>query len=112
VVDAVARAERIVLSAVALGELFAGFRGGERERRNRDELERFLSSPRVALAPVDEETAERYGEILVHLRRTGTPIPTNDVWIAATAMQRGLTLHTTDVHFQRVPHVMVRLYSL
>jgi predicted nucleic acid-binding protein len=110
-VEAVASADRIVLPAVVLGELVAGFRAGAREAANREELRRFLASPRVSRAGVDEETAERYAEILLHLRKKGTPIPTNDVWIAAVAMQHGLVLHTTDPHFDSVPQVMVRRYE-
>lgn len=108
VVEAVATSDRIVLPAIVLGELLAGFRAGSRESANREELGRFLASPRVSRASVDEETAERYAEILLHLRKQGTPIPTNDVWIAAVSMQHGLVLHTTDPHFDRVPQVMVR----
>jgi predicted nucleic acid-binding protein len=112
VVEAIAAADRITLPAVVLGELLAGFRAGLREKANREELGRFLGSPRVSRAAVDDETAERYAEIHLYLRREGTPIPTNDVWIAAVAMQLGLILHTTDPHFERVPQVIVRRHEL
>jgi predicted nucleic acid-binding protein len=112
VVESIATANRITLPAVVLGELLAGFRAGSREEANREELGRFLGSPRVSHAAVDEETAERYAEIILHLRSQGTPIPTNDVWIAAVAMQRGLLLHATDPHFERIPQVMVRRHEL
>lgn len=110
--EALGRAERIVLTPVVIGELLVGFKGGAREKENRDELRRFLSSPRVDIAPVVEETAERYAEILGHLRKAGTPIPTNDVWIAATAMQLGLAVLTTDAHYERVPQVIAELHFL
>ena len=106
VVELVQRAEEIVLSTIVLGELLAGFRRGARLRENVELLDRFRSSPRVRTAGIDEETAERYGEIVAHLRQAGTPIPTNDVWIAASAMQLGLRLVTTDTHFERVPQVV------
>ncbi|HUP51642.1 MAG TPA: type II toxin-antitoxin system VapC family toxin [Longimicrobiales bacterium] len=105
-VRAVREAEEIVLTPVVLGELLASFRAGRREAENRHELERFRASPRVRFEQVDDGTAERYAEILTHLRRAGTPIPTNDIWIAASAMQRGLVVHTTDPHFDRVPQVL------
>jgi tRNA(fMet)-specific endonuclease VapC len=105
VVDLLQRAEEIVLPAVVLGELLAGFRIGSRDRANRRELDAFLESPRVRVAPVDADTAQRYAEILSYLRDRGTPIPTNDVWIGACAMQWGLRLLTTDAHFGRLPQL-------
>ena len=105
-------ADRIALPAIVLGELLGGFRAGSREARNREELERFLASPRVDVVPVDGETAERYGEIFSHLRAAGTPIPTNDVWVAAAAMQWGLRVHTTDPHLGRVLQVAVEQHEL
>lgn len=72
----------------------------------------FLQSPRVSIFPLDEETAERYAVILNTLWAAGTPIPTNDLWIAATAMQYGLEIVTTDLHFQKVVQVLVRHFSL
>jgi predicted nucleic acid-binding protein len=110
--EALAHADRIALPPIVLGELLGAFRAGARERTNREELERFLASPRVDVVPVDEETAERYGEIFAHLRAAGTPIPTNDIWIAATAMQWGLRVHTTDPHFERVPQVVVERHDV
>lgn len=103
--DLVQRADEIILPAVVLGELFAGFRIGSRERINRQELNAFMESPRVRVAPLDSETAQRYAEILAYLRERGAPIPTNDLWIAACAMQWGLRLVTTDAHFGRLPQV-------
>lgn len=104
---ALQRAGEIFLSPVVLGELYAGFRRGRHRRKNEVELGAFLSSPRVTVVDVGEETAVRYGEILDYLRRAGTPIPTNDIWIAAGAMEHGLRLLTTDGHYLRVPQVMV-----
>jgi predicted nucleic acid-binding protein len=103
----VQRAAEIVLPGVVLGELLAGFRIGSRERSNRRELDAFMESPRVRVAPLDFETAQRYAEILPYLRERGTPIPTNDIWIAATAMEWGLRILTTDPHFGRLPQVSV-----
>ena len=99
--------EEIFLNSVILGELIAGFIKGGRRRKNENELRRFLASPRVGVLGVTEETAERYALILNSLWRAGTPIPTNDIWIAASAMEYGLRLVTTDDHYQKVPQVMV-----
>lgn len=74
---------------MVLGELRAGFLQGTRLTENLSELAQFLASPRVLVVPMDEETAERYAVILDSLRRADTPIPTNDIWIAASTMQHG-----------------------
>jgi predicted nucleic acid-binding protein len=99
-------AEEVYLPAVVIGELLAGFKKGNSEQRNREVLGRFIEVSRVSLLPLDEETAERYAVILDFLRRQGTPIPTNDLWIAACAMQHGLALITADHHFLKLPHVV------
>ncbi len=100
-------ADEIYLNPVVLGELYAGFSKGGREKKNRDILKEFLSSPRVQVAAIDEETAERYASIIAYLWQQGTPLPTNDLWIAATAMQFGLKLVTTDTHYRNVPQIIV-----
>ena len=107
--ELVRRAEAISLNPVVLGELLAGFRRGGRPRQNRDQLEELLDSPRANLVPIDEETADFYAEVYSALRKAGTPIPTNDVWIAASAMQHGLRVVTGDRHFERVAQVAVEL---
>ena len=108
---ALQRAERIVLTPIVLGELGAGFRAGARPQKNAAELDQFLSSPRVDVVTVDPETAERYAVIVHGLRRAGTPIPTNDVWIAASAMQHGLRVLTTDLHYDRIPQIIVERFE-
>ena len=104
---ALQRAEEIFLNPIILGELYAGFKRGTRAKKNVQELRLFLSSPRVSVVDLDEDTAERYAVILDSLWRAGSPIPTNDIWIAASAMQHGLRLLTTDAHYQKVGQVIV-----
>ena len=104
-------AAEIYLCPIILGELLAGFTKGSHRRKNEGELEQFLSSPRVTLVDIDQGTAERYAVILDSLWKAGTPIPTNDLWIAASAMQHGLRLLTTDAHFQKVPQVIVDYFQ-
>jgi tRNA(fMet)-specific endonuclease VapC len=102
-------ATQIQLSSVVLGELRAGFLKGTRLAENLSELAQFLASPRVTVAAVDEETAERYAVIFDSLRRLGRPIPTNDIWIAASAMQLGSVLVTTDPHFRNVVQIVAEI---
>jgi len=97
----------VLLPAIVLGELWAGFEAGSKREQNRQELDAFLASPRVALAPVTGETAARYAAIYAYLRANGRPIPTNDLWIAALAMEYGATLLTADAHFLHVPQILV-----
>ena len=104
--------DEIFLNSVVLGELKAGFIKGNRRRKNENELRRFLSSPRVGVLDISEETAERYAMILSSLWKAGTPIPTNDIWIAASAMEYGLQVLTTDEHYRKVPQIMVDCYSV
>jgi len=105
------KADEINLNPVVVGELLAGFMKGRRAAQNREILQEFMGSPRVRLMAIDEETSERYAAIFNYLREKGTPIPTNDLWIAATAMQFGLRVVTTDRHFQQVPQVMAEIHE-
>ncbi|MDE2889519.1 MAG: type II toxin-antitoxin system VapC family toxin [Gemmatimonadota bacterium] len=107
VVSLLRRASRIAMSSISIGELLSGFKGRIREPKNRDELAEFLDSPRVEICAVSEDTAEFYAEILNGLRRVGTPIPTNDVWIAAQAMEHGLRLVSMDRHFASVQGLLL-----
>lgn len=104
-------ANQVALNTIVLGELHAGFRRGVQRRRNEEELEAFLASPRVSVLGLDEETADRYATILEALRKAGAPIPTNDVWIASTAMQHGLSVLTTDAHFRRIAQIIVESHD-
>ena len=107
VAAALRQAEEICVNPVILGELLAGFLRGKHRQKNEDELQVFLSSPRVSVVSFDYQTAERYAWILDSLWKQGTPIPTNDIWIAASAAQHGLRILTLDAHFRQVPQVMV-----
>lgn len=98
----VAQAEAILFSIVVAGELLAGFRQGTRLEKNLSKLQHFLSQPRIELIPVTWNTADRFGRIMSALRRKGRPIPTNDAWIAAHAMETGADLISFDRHFEQV----------
>lgn len=110
--DRLALADEVCLCPVVIGELLAGFRRGGREEVNRHVLAEFLDLPEVAVLSLDEETSERYAVISDHLRRAGTPIPTNDLWIAAAAMQHGLKILTTDRHFLHVSQVLTECVAI
>jgi tRNA(fMet)-specific endonuclease VapC len=99
------RAELVGMPTVALGELRTGFLLGNKQQRNETELEAFLDNPAVELFSVDAETSRHYAEIVAELRRAGTPVPTNDIWIAAIAARNGTTVLTCDDHFERIRRV-------
>jgi predicted nucleic acid-binding protein len=99
---------RIGILAVSIGELLSGFKAGKREETNRQELNVFLDSPHVDLYYVDEVTAEFYSAILDQLKKQGASIPTNDIWIAATALQYGLPVYTFDQHFEHISGLILR----
>jgi len=101
------RAEEIYINPIVLGELRAGFDKGRQGRKNEGYLQRFISSSRVTILSIDAETSERYAFILNALWEAGTPVPTNDIWIAASAMQHGLAVLTTDSHFLKISQVIV-----
>ena len=103
VINTLRRMDEIGICSICIGELFAGFRRGQRNAANRQELAQFLDAPRGSIFVVDDITAGSYAEVLNELRQAGTPIPTNDIWIAAVAFQYGLPLYTMDQHFRLVP---------
>ena len=105
------QADEIFINPVIPGELLAGFAMGKSEKKNRAILQEFLSSPRVKVVNIDEETSERYAVIMNYLRIQGTPIPTNDLWIAASAMQYGLKVVTTDSHYLKVPQIITEYHQ-
>ena len=105
IIDVVETADDVAIPSIVLGELFAGFRMGARVRRNVTELEEFLRRPGVSVATVTKAVAERYGMLVSKLRQQGTPLPTNDIWIAAVALERGAQLVTLDAHFDNIPGV-------
>ena len=101
-VEMITAAERVLFSSIVLGELLFGFRSGTRFKKNLTELNLFLAHDAVEIVSVGKITADRYSRIAVQLKRQGTPIPTNDIWIAAHTMEHGAELITTDVHFEKI----------
>jgi tRNA(fMet)-specific endonuclease VapC len=103
VLSCLAQAGRVNMSVFVLGELVAGFRSGSKERQNRQILDRFLAKPGVVVLDATRETAEYFGLIKTALKKSGQPIPLNDIWIAAHALETGSVLVTYDAHFAVVP---------
>lgn len=102
VLDLVASAEMVIVPVTVLGELEGGFELGSRQRENRTVLAEFLDEPFVSVRPTSPDVARRYGEVFARLRKAGTPIPVNDVWIAAAVLDCGGHLLTFDDHFERI----------
>ena len=102
VLEVIGTAETVYMSIFVLGELYAGFAGGTKERGNKDTLNRFLRKPSVKILNATSETAEVFGMVKQDLKKAGTPLPINDVWIAAHALETGSTLVTYDGHFKKI----------
>jgi len=107
VLEVVERANQVMMSPICIGELLAGFVKGSKESTNRSLLSDFLKKPTVQITSISGETAEWYANIYSDLKKNGTPIPINDVWIAAQAMETGTMLITYDHHFQLVPGLRI-----
>ncbi len=104
-VKAVREADRVFLPLIVVGELRGGFLAGSRARENEEILGRFINSPRVEILCPDEQTSHHYARLLLQLRRQGTPIPTNDLWVAALVVQHDLLLCARDEHFDHIPQL-------
>ena len=101
----VQRATHILLTFVTLGELRAGFAAGNKAQQNEKVLQKFLASSRVKVIYPDSETTHYYARIYAQLRKAGSPIPANDLWIAALSMQHVVPLYTLDAHFKKVESI-------
>ena len=99
--------EILLISPVVVGELLAGFRRGNLEDENRMKLKDFLSRGRVETVFISMETSEFYSFILNELKKQGTPIPVNDIWIAASALEYGAGIATMDSHFEKIKGLLI-----
>jgi tRNA(fMet)-specific endonuclease VapC len=104
-VECLQTAERIFLPYVVLAELRAGFRCGSRGRENEQVLNRFVHRPRVEVLYASEATTQHYAQLFFQLRTQSTPIPTNDLWIAALVVEHNLALFSRDGHFDHLPQL-------
>jgi len=110
-VECLLKANLILISPIILGELIFGFRNGTRFQENMDELSQFITHEAVEVIQIGEVTADRYSRIVEQLKRQGTPIPTNDLWVAAQTMEHGAELITMDRHFEKISGLVYRLFS-
>ena len=102
IVGVLQHAPGVIVCATVLGELLGGFAAGQRESANRRELTEFINVPRVKVVPITAATADLYALVYAALRRKGQPIPTNDLWIAASSLEHGAALLTLDAHFKSI----------
>ncbi len=109
IISAFQHLDYIGISITVLGELYAGFKGSNREKTNRSELENFLNSPRVHFINHNRDTADFYAQIFNLLKKKGNPIPSNDIWIASSAMQNGLALFSLDKHFSHIDGLLMKI---
>lgn len=101
--------EQILFSPVVIGELLTGFKRGKYQEKNRQQLGEFLAAERVLELSISSDTAEFYAFILDQLKEQRTPIPTNDIWIAASAMENGTAVATQDKHFLKIKGIIISL---
>lgn len=99
---AIVTSDVVEMSTIVIGELYFGFFGGNRFEENKDQLDGFLKKSNVQVIGVTLETSEIFGEIQNELKTKGKPIPINDVWISAQAVETGAKLVTFDGHFDNV----------
>lgn len=100
------QAEAVILPFVVLGELRAGFVHGRRPAENERTLRRFLMKDGVSVLFADDQTTHHYASVFRQLRKQGTPIPTNDMWLASLVLQHNLALHARDKHFDHLPQIV------
>lgn len=102
IVEILRHVDIIGLNSIILGELLGGFKNGNKAQKNHIELSEFMSTSRVKVFSIEANTSKYYATIYSNLRKKGFPIPTNDMWIAATALEHGLMLCSYDKHFMQV----------
>jgi tRNA(fMet)-specific endonuclease VapC len=100
--------DEVWVPLIVLAEIKAGFYGGTQQHRNENLLSKFLAKNTVGVLMPGRETAEQYARLFVQLKRAGTPVPDNDLWIAALALENDLVLITRDQHFERIPQLLCR----
>ena len=105
VLSVLTNADICYLSIFVLGELYAGFKGGNREKENLDILQTFIKKRKIAVLPASNDTAVNFAHIKNELKKAGTPLPVNDIWIAAHALETQAMVVTYDQHFSKIPEI-------
>jgi len=101
--EKLAQADEVFVPSVVLGELYFGAHKSARATKNSARIDELASN--TAILSCDTETARHYGEVKNALRIKGHPIPENDIWIAAVALQHDLALATRDTHFNEIENL-------
>ena len=104
--DTLGGCDGVWIPLIVLAEIKAGFYGGAQQLRNEILLRQLLAKPTVDVLQPSRETAEHYARLFVQLKRAGSPIPDNDLWIAALVLEHDLVLITRDRHFDRIPQLL------
>jgi tRNA(fMet)-specific endonuclease VapC len=105
-IEVLETADELLLPFVVLAELRAGFLLGRRQVDNERALLRLLLKDGVEVLYADDQTTHHYASVFRQLRKQGTPIPTNDMWLAALVLQHNLALHARDRHFDHLPQLV------
>lgn len=100
-------ADELLVPTIMMGELYSGFYMGSKTDHNINALLEFLETPGVFVIDISSAIADRYGQIVKTLKKQGTPLPTNDIWIAACAFESGSRLVTYDSHFNKIPGLVI-----
>lgn len=106
IVLAIQEAESILMPFIVLAELRTGFACGKKSAQNETVLTRFLNSSRVEILYPDEQTTHHYARLFSQLKKQGTPIPTNDLWISSLVLQHDACLLSLDAHFDHLPQIL------
>ncbi len=106
IIEILEKADEVLVPVIVLGELYAGFYQGKNTARNIKELSDFLNKPGISVIDIDIDIANRYGDLIRILKTKGTPLPINDVWIAAVVLETGSKLFSFDKHFKQIPGIL------
>lgn len=101
------KTKTIFIPVIVLGEMYSGFMMGSKHKKNIKELENFLKLPGVEITDINKEIANRYGILVKQLKEAGTPLPVNDIWIAAATLEKGARLVSYDSHFNFIKGLIV-----
>ena len=107
VLNILSSSEKVFLSVFVIGEIIYGFKNGSKESKNKLILDKFIQKSTVKILKASQETSEIFAIIKYNLKKSGTPIPINDVWIAAQALETGSVLVTYDKHFQKITNLRI-----
>ena len=102
VIETMEAADTVYMSVIVLAELYHGYAKGSQREKNEEWLQRFLNKPTVRILQITEETSQVWAQVILDLKKAGTPIPTNDIWIASQCIETGAVLLTGDKHFSNI----------